>query len=196
MSKRICTLYTETTGLHQTNQVVNKKILYKFARMVVLNYEIGYYQDNAKQQFISEKKVRHIVKPRAMYIPLDTVQYHGITQEIANESGTEIEIIIEEFKNDIKNVDVIVSHNVDFHLKTILAEIVRYNIMIDLSKYIIIDTVNFFHKYGYIKLKDLALKLNIKISSNNINNVDLIKNVFLKLYEQFKETVQETILLK
>ena len=46
MHKRICFLYTETTGLHQSNYPVSKKKLYTFARMVSINYIIGYLKDN------------------------------------------------------------------------------------------------------------------------------------------------------
>ena len=176
MNKKILFIYTETTGLHQINQNVCKKKLYAFARLVCINYEIGSFINN---QFISDKKVRTIIKPNCMNIPEDTIKFHNITQEYAINNGINPDIVINTFKEDIKNVDIIVSHNVHFHLRTILAEAVRYNINIDLSKYIIIDTINFQHKFDYIKLKELAKKLDVEI---NQSNVDLIKNVFIKLY--------------
>ena len=186
MYKRLCFLYTETTGLHQTNEQVTKKNLFAFARMVTLNYEIGYVKDN---EFIQEIKVREIVKPRCMIIPEETIPYHGITQKIAENNGVEPDILIKKFKDDIKNVNIIISHNIDFHLKTILSEAVRYNILLDFNNHIIIDTISFFHNFGYLKLKDLANKLSIKnISETNDNNVELIKNVFLKLYVKFKKS--------
>jgi hypothetical protein len=46
MYKRLCFIYTETTGLHQTNKDVSKKELFNYARMVTLNYIIGYFKDN------------------------------------------------------------------------------------------------------------------------------------------------------
>ena len=57
MLKRICFIYTETTGLHQTNYPVSKKKLYTFARLVSLNYNFGYLKNN---EFIREKKIRKI----------------------------------------------------------------------------------------------------------------------------------------
>jgi DNA polymerase III epsilon subunit-like protein len=185
MYKRICFIYTETTGLHSCNKPVIKKKLYAYSRMVSLNYEIGYLKSN---EFIQEKVVRTIAKPRCMYIPKETEEYHGITQEYATKNGVDPEIIINQLKDDLKNVDVIVSHNVDFHLRTILAEAVRYNIILDFNNYIIIDTINFYHSFGFIKLKDLALKLklkNIPEIIKNQKNVEVIKNVFLKLYVKF-----------
>lgn len=187
MYKRICFLYTETTGLHQTNYPVSKKKLYTFARMVSLNYIIGYLKDN---EFVQEKKVRKIVKPRCMYIPEETVEYHGITQEIAKSQGIDPELIINELKEDFKTVDIVVSHNIDFHVKTIQAEAVKYNISLDFSNFIIVDTISFYHSYGFAKLKELAAKLSIKdIPESNDNNVELIKNVFFKLYIKFQKSV-------
>jgi DNA polymerase III epsilon subunit-like protein len=183
MDKRICFIYTETNGLHQTEDLVSKKNLYCFARMVCLNYEIGYFKDN---EFIQEKNIRHIIKPRCMLITDETIKFHGITQQIANESGTDIENILKQLKEDLKNVDILVSHNINFHLRTILAEAVKYNFILDFTKYIIIDTISFHHNYGYLKLKDLANKLKI----NDDNNLVLIKNVFLKLYLKFQKSVK------
>jgi len=188
MYKRICFIYTETTGLHQTNKDVTKKGLFNYARMVSLNYIIGYMKDN---DFIEEKRVRSIVCPRAMYIPKETEQFHGITQEYAIANGVNPDIIIKKLKNDIMDVNIVVSHNVDFHLRTILAEAVRYNIIFDFSPYIIIDTINFHHTDNYIKLKDLVTKLKIKTISDD--TVENIKNVFLKLYKKFEKSLKENV---
>ena len=189
MHKKICIIYTETTGLHQSNYI-SKKELFKFARMVTLNYEIGYLKGN---EFIIENKVRSLVKPRCMYIPKETEQYHGITMEMAKEQGTNPDVLLKQFKDDIKNIDVIVSHNIDFHLKTILTEAILYNIQLDFTKYIIIDTINFFHNYSdncFIKLRDLATKLKFKdIPESSENNVEIIRDVFLKLYKKFEKSV-------
>ena len=190
MYKRICFVYTETTGLHHTTKPVSKKELFAFARMVSLNYIVGYMKD---KEFIEENRVRAIIKPRCMVIPEETVKYHGITQYHATKHGTDPEQVIKQFIKDIKQTDIIVSHNVDFHLKTILAEAVRYNINIDLTNYIVIDTINFFHQNGFIKLRDLAEKLNIKnISDKNEDNVEIIGNVFFKLYGKYKKSLKST----
>lgn len=190
MYKRICFIYTETSGLHQVNEDVSKKKLFGYARMVTLNYEIGYVKD---KEFVQEKISRQIVKPRCMVIPQETVEYHGITQEIANAKGTNPELVINQFKDEIKTVDIIVSHNIDFHLRTILAEAVRYNINLDFNKFVIIDTINFFHSFGFIKLKDLATKVGIKkISDTNEKNVELIRDVFFKLYAKLKKSIDTT----
>jgi DNA polymerase III epsilon subunit-like protein len=188
MSKKLCFVYTETNGLHQSTEDVSKKKIYYYARLVTLNYEIGNFKDN---EFILEKKVRKIVKPRCMVISEDTIKYHGITQDYAAANGEDPEIVINAFKLDIKNIDIIVSHNVDFHFKTLLAEALKYNISIDFNNYIVIDTIDFYHQYGFLKLKDLAKKLHVKnIKEPNEYNVELIKNVFFKLYIKYKKSIE------
>ena len=189
MSKRLCFVYTETNGLHKTTEDVSKKKLYYYARLVALNYEIGCFKDN---EFILEKKVRKIVKPRCMFISEDTIKYHGITQEYATANGEDPEVVINAFKTDIKNIDIIVSHSVDFHFKTLLAESLKYNIVIDFNNYIVVDTINFFHQYGYLKLKELGKKLHIKdIKETNEFNVELIRNVFFKLYIKYQKSLKD-----
>jgi DNA polymerase III epsilon subunit-like protein len=195
MTKRLCFVYTETNGLHKTSEDVSKKKLYYYARLVALNYEIGCFKDN---EFILEKKVRKIVKPRCMFISEDTIKYHGITQDYAVANGYEPELVINAFKTDIKNTDIIISHNVDFHFKTLLAESLKYNIVIDFNNYIVIDTIDFFHQYGFLKLKELAKILRVKnIKETNEFNVELIRNVFFKLYIKYQKSLEnKTSLVK
>lgn len=188
MHRRIGFIYTETTGLHQTNESVSKKNLFCFARMVTLNYEIGYLND---KQFIQEEEVRLIIKPRCMVIPEDTVKYHGITQDYAIKNGIDPEDAINKFKNDFKDVDIIVSHNIDFHLRTIIAEAVKYNIPLEFTNYLIIDTISFYHEYGYVKLKDLATKLSIK-NIDDKTNLELIRSTFFKLYMKYQKSILKT----
>jgi len=175
---KICFFHTDTNNLHQTDDTVSKKNLYSFARLVKLSYEIGTFNNN---KFVSEKKVEIISKPRAMYINDESMAIHGITMKEAEAKGIDPVIIMNQFKDDIKKVKFIVSHNIDFHLKTLIAEALRYNIMIDYNKYVIIDTMSFQHQHDYIKLKVLNKKLN----NSNGDNITMIKNVFIKLYDEY-----------
>jgi DNA polymerase III epsilon subunit-like protein len=145
-SDTICFLYTETNNLHEINENVTKKNLFGFARLVCLNYEIGYIENN---KFVSIINKKIIVKPRCMFISEQSIHIHKITNEIALEKGLEIEDVLLTFLNDIKNVNIIISHNIIFHLRTIQAELIRYNFFFNFKKYIIIDTISFFHKLIY-----------------------------------------------
>ena len=180
--KRICFIHTETNGLHQTEKDVGKKYLYNFARLVKLNYEIGIYDGEYKR----EKIIQHIIKPRACYISEEVAQINGISQEIAEEKGIDPEIVLGEFKLNIKKVDIIVSHNVDFHLKTLIAEATRFNIMIDYNKYIVIDTISFAQTKEYNKLQLLAKKL---LKTTETEQLQMIREVFFSLYQKYKQTL-------
>ena len=62
---------------------------------------------------------------------------------------------------------------------------------LDFNKFLIIDTINFSHDFGFAKLKELAAKVGIKnIPTTNENNVELIRDVFFKLYTKFKKSVE------
>ncbi len=183
-SRKICFIYTETNGLHSTNEDVIKKNLYSFARLVVLNYDIGYKEGN---KYVSSKKVRSIIKPRCMYISEESIKIHGITMEQANEEGCEIEQVLETFIKDLSDISVIVSHNIEFHLKTIMAELIRYNKPFNFSNFIIIDTISFFHNLSFPKLDNLYTTIvDTKKSKKQVNNLEKIRLCFLRLYENYE----------
>ena len=72
-----------------------KKIFELFMKPdVIKKYDLKFKQ-------IDEKKVRKIAKPRCMYIPEETIEYHGITQKHACANGVDPEEIITTFKADM-----------------------------------------------------------------------------------------------
>jgi DNA polymerase III alpha subunit (gram-positive type) len=179
--KIICFIHTETNALHSTEDDVSKKNLYCFARLIKLNYEIGYMQNKA---FVTIKKVEQLIKPRACYISQEICDINGISQELAEAKGIDPEIVLNEFKNDIKKTDIIVSHNIDFHLRALIAEATRYNIAIDYNKYIVIDTMSLHPEHQVIKLLTLAKKvLKYKAADVECSTLELIKKVFFSLYK-------------
>ena len=186
-SRKMCFVYTETTGLHTTNDDVIKKNLYSFARLVVLNYEIGYKEGN---KFISTKKVRSIIKPRCMYISEESIKIHGITMEQANNEGLEIEQVLETFMKDLNDISVIISHNIEFHLKTLMAELIRYNKPFSFKNFIIIDTISFFHTMTFPKLDVLYTTFIDKKSKKQVSNLEKIKLCFLRLYDKYEESLK------
>ena len=94
-------------------------------------------------------------------------------------------------KKDLKNVSVIVSHNLAFHLKALQVECFRNCVYLDFSNYILIDTINFHHKLEYPKLKDLAKEILKKDYSDKENdyNITIIKKCFLKLYDKYEKSI-------
>ena len=181
MSKKVCIIYTSTNGLHQTYDNVSKKNMYGIARLIALSYSIGYYDKDNK--YIEEKRVNKILTPKSITFCKEAQKFHNITREKATIKGECSDVIIKIFKEDLKKIKVIISHNLEFHLKTIQAECFRTCTIIDFSKYILIDTISFQHNYSYPKLVDLEKKLKITKSKNTI---DSISKVFGNLYSTYE----------
>jgi DNA polymerase III epsilon subunit-like protein len=191
MPQNICFVYVETNGLHRTTENISKKNMFKFARPVCLNYIIGYKKGD---EFVEIKNERTIFKPEYMAIPDEIAEIHGITTEKATSKGTDGATILNKFRADIKNVQVIISHNLPFHLKALQIECIRNCISPDFSTYILIDTINFNHKLNYPKLKDLSkFLINKKYQDKKSKfNIQIIKKCFLHLYESYEKSIIES----
>ena len=192
MIKKVCFIHTETTGLHEyMNEKIYKKNLYGFARLVSLSWIIATRKNN--DEYSIEKKEKYIIKPRCMHIPKETIQYHGISQEMALEKGTEIEEVLDKFLEDIKSVHIIVSHSLEFHLKTVLGEIIRYNKLIHLDKYLLIDINSFEHKITPSTLSNIS-KVYLKKKLDDKSKVtDLICELFFKLYNDYEKQIKSEL---
>ena len=188
MPRLICFIYTQTNGLHESNDFVTKKNLFEFARPVSLHYIIGYRTGN---EFNETKKEKFIFKPDCLTISKESQKIHKLTLDKADEKGTKPEEIMNTLKKDLKNVSVIVSHNLSFHIKSLQVECFRNCVNIDFSNYILIDTINFNHNLEYPKLKDLAKQVLKKDYSDKKQsyNLVLIKKCFLKLYDQYENSI-------
>lgn len=185
-SKNICFLYTDTNGLHELNENVSKKSLFGFARLVSLYYEIGHIEN---KKFISKMKNKIIIKPRCMHISEESIKIHNITNEIANKEGSDIENVLNTFLTNIKDVTILVSHNITFHLRAVQAELIRYNISFNFTKYLIIDTISFYHSLSYPKLKNLYQAL-LNKDPKDKSNLEMIKKCFFSLYSQYEASIK------
>lgn len=188
MPKNICFVYVETNGLHKTDENISKKNMFKFARPVCLNYIIGYKQGD---EFVEIKNERKIFKPEYLSIPEESVEIHGITYDKANKKGINGSEIMKKFKDDIKNVQVIISHNLPFHLKSLQIECIRNCISPDFNNYILIDTINFNHKLNFPKLKQLSKHLINKSYDDKKSkfNIQIVKKCFLELYKDYEDKI-------
>lgn len=188
MPRLVCFLYTQTNGLHNSNEAVSKKNMFEFARPVSLSYIIGYRQG---KEFNETKKEKFIFKPDCLHISEESEAIHGISLEKAEEKGTAPEEIMNTLKKDLKNVSVIVSHNLPFHLKSLQVECFRNCVYLDFKNYILIDTINFNHSLEYPKLKELANKLLKKDYTDKKPdyNVTIVKKCFLKLYDKYEKSI-------
>jgi DNA polymerase III epsilon subunit-like protein len=191
MDKYIGFIYTETNGLHEKYEnykipdvKTSGKNIFKFARLITLNYSIGTYNNGNYNEMVKE---RLLIKP--YYLPFDEIayKYHLLTKEKLEKKGINNMDVMEKFANDFKNVEIIISHNLDFHIKAIQVELYKSAVYFDFSKYILVDIINFNHNLNYPSLNILAEKyLDKDISKKkNKHKVDIIKNIFLKLYQNY-----------
>lgn len=190
MPVNVCFIYVETNGLHRTNEMISKKNMFKFARPICLNYIIGYKQGN---EFIEIKNERKVFKPEYLYVPKEASDIHGITTEKAEKKGTNGKDILMNFKNDIKHCQIIISHNLPFHLKALQIECIRHCISPDFSNHSLIDINSFHHTLAFPKLKELSEHVLGKKYEDKKSkfNIQIVKKCFMKLYEDYEKTILE-----
>jgi len=192
MVKKVCFIHTETTGLHEyQNEKIYKKNLYGFARMVSFTWIIATRKEDSSYEIL--KKEKFIIKPRCMHIPEDTIQYHGISQEIALKKGSEIEEVLDKFLVDVKDVSILVSHSLEFHLKTVLCEILKYNKLIHLDKYLLIDLNSFNHRITPSTLSNISKVYLKKKLEDKALVTDYICEIFFKLYNDYEKEIKSNI---
>jgi DNA polymerase III epsilon subunit-like protein len=63
--------------------------------------------------------------PDNIVISKESINIHGITRDVMNKKGKDLQNIIVEFMDDFENVDLIVGHNISFDLNMLKVEIMR-----------------------------------------------------------------------
>ncbi len=180
---KICFLYTDTNGLHKTNDYVSTKNLYKFARLIAIHYMIGDYDGSFKN--VINKDL--ILKPKTIYFDKVAQSFHKITMEDAEAKGIENNKAITELKNDLADVKIIVSYSMAFHIKAIQSECFRTAIEINFGKYILIDMSSFGHSYDYPKFADMLVKYNI---NKKLSQIEQFRDLFFILYNNYVKTIK------
>ena len=99
---------TETTGLPKDRHIPPHANAYNWPQIVSLSWVI-------MSQSSTLIKARHaIIKPIDWTIPVDSTRIHGITQHMAVEEGNELHEVLEEFIQDMRGCDYVISHNLAF----------------------------------------------------------------------------------
>ena len=65
----------------------------------------------------------YIVRPNGWQIPADSIRIHGITQKLAEENGTDLSHILGEFVRDLRSVDMVIAHNLEFDKNVFLSAV-------------------------------------------------------------------------
>ena len=180
---KICFLYTDTNGLHKTNDYVSTKNLYKFARLIAIHYMIGDYNGTFK----SSMNKNLILKPKTIYFDKVAQSFHKITMEDAESKGIENNKAITELKNDLADVKIIIGHSLPFHIKAIQSECFRTAIDINFGKYILIDTISFGHSYEHPKFTDMLVKYNI---NKKLTQLEQYRDLFFILYSNYIKNIK------
>ena len=153
---------TETTGM-PTNWNAADDDTDCWPRIV----EIAWIIFDKNDDILFEKK--YIIKPDNFLIPIRVSNIYGITTEIAHREGVEIEKVLDEFLEDLKNTNVLIAHNIDFDYPILNCEFKRLKLNTKLNQLSIFCTMKtseicLFCDLGrdgkkWPKLKELHIKL-------------------------------------
>lgn len=117
---RIIVFDTETTGLPKT-KFISPDTLDKWPYIVQFSYVI--YDTNLND--IIEVNDDIIKMNENIIIPEDSISIHKITNEISQEKGKKIDIILNTFMEDLNSSDMLVGHNISFDINMIKVELLR-----------------------------------------------------------------------
>ena len=124
---------TETTGLPKKwNAPITDSD--NWPRCVQLAWQLH----DSKGVLISDHS--YLIKPENFNIPFESEQIHGISTELANKIGVDIDEVLNKFISDLSNAGFIIGHNVKFDLNIIGAELFRINSDVNLLEKDILDT--------------------------------------------------------
>lgn len=179
-SLRVCIINTSTNGLHTAYGIVSKKNLYGIGRLIMVEYLIGHYIDG---KFVQEKKEKFILTPDTINYHPDAQKIHKITMDKAYKKGRSNVYVMNKLSDDLKNVSIIIGHNLKFHLKALQAECFRSCVRIFFNNYTLVDTGTYNLEDKYISYEDLKNKYNIESNSK----LRVLKKAFYKLYQEFNK---------
>ena len=124
---------TETTGLPKKwNAPVSDSN--NWPRCVQLAWQLH----DAKGDLISNHS--YLIKPENFTIPFEAEKIHGISTDLALETGKNLTEVLELFIKDYNKSGFLVGHNVKFDINIIGAELFRVGHPIDITKKDVLDT--------------------------------------------------------
>ena len=111
---------TETTGLPKS-KIISQETLDKWPHIVQFSFIIF---DTDTNIFTLTRDF--VIKMDAgVVISSDSIDLHGITNEISREKGVDIQVALHEFLYYLRNVDLLVAHNASFDINLIYIELLR-----------------------------------------------------------------------
>ena len=122
---------TETTGIPikksgYFDDIKNLKS-YDGSRLIEVAYVIIDIPDTLNKNHIEIDKQSFYIKHQNQSINICNTEIHGITNDICNEKGMLVDDFFNMFEKTLKDIDVIVSHNIEFDYKILESEYFRLN---------------------------------------------------------------------
>jgi DNA polymerase III epsilon subunit-like protein len=118
---RVLVFDTETTGLPKS-KIMNPDMLNLWPHIVQFSYLI---YDTALNDIVESSDT--IVKLKdGITIPEDSIKIHGITNESSQQNGINIGLILNKFFYNLRNVDLLVGHNISFDISMVKVELLRF----------------------------------------------------------------------
>jgi DNA polymerase III epsilon subunit-like protein len=146
----------ETTGLPPAKSVTDKNYV-RYPRIVQIAWMVF-------DKEMGEIKERSYIIRQSRKIPAASISVHGITDDIADQKGVDISMVLEEFIEDVRRVDILVGHNVNFDKNVVISELMRANIndflmrsketfctMLNLTEYCAIEKYDGSYKWPSLK---------------------------------------------
>jgi DNA polymerase-3 subunit epsilon len=109
---------TETTGIPK-NRKAPVSDSRNWPRLVQLAWLMT---DERGAEF---KSAEYIIKPQGFSIPKEASRIHGITDDLANQRGVDLEAVLAEIIADLAQALVLIAHNMEFDEKIVGAEFFR-----------------------------------------------------------------------
>jgi DNA polymerase III epsilon subunit-like protein len=128
---RVLVFDTETTGL-PGSRIINPDTLKLWPHIVQFSYVI---YDTELNDIV--KSSDDIVRVKdEITISEESSKLHGITNEISSIKGISVDLVLNDFFDNLINVDLLVGHNVSFDVNMVKVELLRliYEISSSVSK--------------------------------------------------------------
>lgn len=181
----------ETTGLVKTktnvepeNQYPDYKELkiYDNARIVSIGW-IYIENFNYEQEIIFDNINNCIIKPNNFIIPKEAIAIHKITNEIANNKGSDIKEILKKIGKKIRKCDYIIGYNVFYDVNILLSELYRIGKNKTINKILDLKENKNILCIGQISYKNLIFTQKTQIFKYQIHKlIDVYLNCFNENY--------------
>jgi len=193
---RVLVFDTETTGLPET-KILNPDTLNLWPHIVQFSFVI--YDTSVNNIVESSDSIVKVAE--GLVIPEESIKFHGITNKISKRKGVEIQMILNEFFYYLRNVDILVGHNVSFDINMVKVEILR---LIYSNNTNVIETDKMGYKYDLhflTNFKNICCTCSLKQSIElcNITAIDRRGKSYIKypklveLHEKLFESVPNNL---